>query len=198
LKKLIIIAVLLFAETITNAQEQPKYPYNNSLRISATGPLNHSYILNYERTYKTRSSIIFSAGYYYSKGTIESEDRTTTGFLAELYDRIYIYTKQNEYNANKWDRVFIGPCLFYQNFNEINESISSYSDYTFSSFGAAILMGYNLTFHHFSFEVYLGGGLKLCTDDSNVLSTTWYNGNFWNPGYQGPIAKGGINIGFLF
>jgi hypothetical protein len=155
-------------------------------------------MLNYERAYKTRSSIVFSAGYYYSKRKFVNEDRTTTGFLAELYDRTYFYTKKSEINEYKWDRVFAGPCLFYQNFNEVYESPGSYSDYTFNSFGIAILMGYNLTFHHFSFEVYLGGGLKLCTDDSNVLSTTWYNGNFWEPGYQGPIAKGGINIGISF
>jgi hypothetical protein len=197
LKTTLFIAVLLIASS-GYAQEQAEFPYNNSFCFNVRDPLNHSYNIMYERAYVKRSTAVFSGGYYYSKEKYDWEERSTTGFLAELHDRIYFYSKQSEVNEKKWDRFFIGPCLFYQNFNEVIEGKYSNSDYTFSSFGGALLMGYNLTFHHFSFEVYLGGGLKLCTDDSNVLSRNWYDGNFWEPGYQGPIAKGGINIGIAF
>ncbi len=179
------------------AQKQDTFPHKNSFHFCVTGPINHSYLLSFERAYKTKSSLVLAGGVYHKKITGLSSG-TTNGFIAELHDRNYFYTKQSEDNEFKWERFYLGPCLFFQSLHVKSNNILSYSDYTFKTFGVALMIGYDLTFHWFSFEAYFGTGLKLCTDESNVLSSSWLDGNMWDPDYQGPIVKGGINIGISF
>jgi hypothetical protein len=200
MEKFIIGIMLTCLITSANAQEQIKiFPSKNSVSFSLLGFANNSFFINYERWLGGKSGIMLIGGIYY-----HNKNYTNIGFLGELQYRYYFESKS--FKENVWNRVFFAPYFFDRQYQINNYKYYSFlyhsdiaNDFSINSFGGGAVMGYKLSGKKFLFEVFLGGGIKLCSDnlDSDIGPFAFRN-NFFDPAYKGIEPKLGFNIGFCF
>ncbi len=203
MKKIILIVMLFSIIIIVNAQEETaKFPYKNSFSLSPFGFANKTLYLNYERGFGNKFGLQLSGGvYYYEK------EYANLGYMGELQFRYYFQAKP--YKEYTWNRFFFAPYVFdrqYQisdykyrvydhNYNNYTEYIK---DYYINSYGGGTVIGYNLVVKKFTMEVFLGGGIKLCTTDVTGDAKNEFQDDIISPAYRGIVPKAGFNLGFNF
>jgi hypothetical protein len=207
MRKTLLITILLCSITALFAQ-QPVFPYKNTFSMSPFGLFSHIFMTGYERGFKNNQSIVLSAGLY-SNGngiTIGNMDYDIEGYLGELQYRNYFICNQGKNHDKIWNRLFFAPYAFfrYYEFTEMKEDNSIVFEknpdikYQINSYGGGLLLGYALSIQRFSFEAYMGGGIKLSDHNLSPELEDKYTRYMWSLAFKGVVPRVGFNIGFSF
>jgi len=197
--KIISIILLVSASLIVSAQNIEKKPekfYNNALSISLVNMPLGSFQLNYERFINEDWAIKICMGATF----MDKDDRKKDGLNSEIYVKYYVLDKNRE---KKFYNIYFSPFVEYK-----NTSITFYGEdtymgaydkqvVTYNSIGGGFLFGqYFVLGKRLVLDLYVGGGIRrnFSSDADNSL----FNTTPFQEGYNGIIAKVGLDIGFKF
>ena len=175
MKKLIILAIVLFTGAATYAQ-------SNALKINLLSPIVKTFNFQFERVISETGSL--QIGFFYTGYSPEGISFNGFGVTPEY--RVYLGDDAAP------DGFFVAPFFRYQTFNM--KDADSGDEGTFSSLGGGVIVGRQWIFKEVvTFEAFLGP--KYSSGNVEVTSGT---DTFDTGVFDGFGLRAGITLGFAF